>query len=69
MAFDAGMVAALAYELNNKLAGARIDKIQQPEKEEIVFTIRADRENLRLSLSSGANNPRINITNITKENT
>lgn len=68
MAFDAGMVAALAYELNNKLAGARIDKIQQPEKEEIVFTIRADRENLRLSLSSGANNPRINITNITKEN-
>lgn len=68
MAFDAGMVAALANELNIKLAGARIDKIQQPEKEEIVLTVRADRENLRLSISSGANTPRINLTNIVKEN-
>ncbi|MBE6671096.1 MAG: fibronectin/fibrinogen-binding protein [Ruminococcaceae bacterium] len=68
MAFDAGMVAALANELNIKLTGARIDKIQQPEKEEIVFTLRAERENVRLSLSSGANNPRVNLTSITKEN-
>ena len=68
MAFDAGMVAALANELNIKLSGARIDKIQQPEKEEIVLTLRADRENLRLSISSGANNPRINLTDIVKEN-
>lgn len=68
MAFDAGFVAALANELNNKIKGARIDKIQQPEKEEIVLLLRADRENVRLSLSSGANNPRINLTEITKEN-
>lgn len=68
MAFDAGMVAALANELNTKLVGARIDKIQQPEKEEIVLTVRADRENLRLSISSGANNPRINLTDTVKEN-
>ncbi len=68
MAFDAGMVAALANELNIKLSGARIDKIQQPEKEEIVLTLRADRENLRLSISSGANHPRINLTDIVKEN-
>ncbi len=68
MAFDAGMVAALANELNTKLAGARVDKIQQPEKEEIVLTLRADRDNVRLSLSCVANTPRINITDITKEN-
>lgn len=68
MAFDAGMVAALAVELNNRLAGARIDKVQQPEKEEIVLTLRADRENLRLSLYSGANSPRINLTDTVKEN-
>ncbi len=68
MAFDAGMVAALANELNNRLKGARIDKIQQPEKEEIVLILRADRENVRLSISSGANNPRINLTSVTKEN-
>ncbi|MBE6717969.1 MAG: fibronectin/fibrinogen-binding protein [Ruminococcaceae bacterium] len=68
MAFDAGMVAALANELDIRLKGARIDKIQQPEKEEIVFTLRAERENVRLSISSGANNPRVNLTSITKEN-
>ena len=68
MAFDAGMVAALANELNSKLKGARVDKIQQPEKEEIVLTLRAERENVRLSLSSGANSPRINITSVNKEN-
>lgn len=68
MAFDAGMVAALAYELNNRLAGARVDKIQQPEKEEIVLNLRAGRENVRLSISSGANNPRVNITSVSKEN-
>lgn len=68
MAFDAGMVRALVNELNSKLKGARVDKIQQPEKEEIVFTLRADRENVRLSVSSGANNPRVNITSVVKEN-
>ena len=68
MAFDAGMVKALALELDERLSGARIDKIQQPEKEQIVMTLRADRENVRLSLSSGANNPRINITSYNKEN-
>lgn len=68
MAFDAGMVRALVNELNIKLKGARVDKIQQPEKEEIVFTLRADRENVRLSVSSGANNPRVNITSVIKEN-
>jgi len=68
MAFDAGMVAALSFELNKKLKGARVDKIQQPEKEEIVIVLRADKENVRLSMSSGANSPRINITNVVKEN-
>ena len=68
MAFDAGLVRALADELNSKLNNARVDKIQQPEKEEIVFTLRADRENVRLSISSGANNPRVNITSVIKEN-
>ncbi len=68
MAFDAGMVAALTFELNTKLKGARVDKVQQPEKEEIVLTLRADRDNIRLSLSSVANTPRINITEIVKEN-
>lgn len=68
MAFDAGMVNALAFELNNKLKGARVDKIQQPERMEIVFTLRAGGENVKLSISSGANSPRVNLTEAVKEN-
>ncbi len=40
MAFDAGMVHALAYELDLLLAGAKIEKIHQPEKDEILLFLR-----------------------------
>lgn len=68
MAFDAGMVAAIVCELNRKIIGARVEKVLQPEKDEVVFLLHAGRENLRLVLSSGTNNPRFNITTQVKEN-
>ncbi len=69
MAFDAGMVRAMVTELGGALVGGRVDKIMQPEKDEIVLQIRtADGKNLRLSLSAGNNNPRINLTEKQKEN-
>ncbi|MCQ2431969.1 MAG: NFACT family protein, partial [Clostridia bacterium] len=69
MAFDAGMVAAVAYELRSKLIGGRIDKIGQPEKDEIVLMIRiADGSYARLAISAGNNNPHINLTSVQKEN-
>lgn len=68
MAFDAGMVRAIAYELQNKLAGARVEKVHQPEKDEILFALHAGRENLRLTVSASANNPRIHLSTIQKEN-
>jgi len=43
MAFDAGMVKALAYELNLLLAGAKIEKINQPEKDEILLSLHLER--------------------------
>ena len=36
MAFDAGMLSFIVRELNEKLAGGKVDKIYQPGKEEIV---------------------------------
>ncbi len=68
MPLDAGMVACLAYELNEKLTGARVEKIQQPDKEEIILQLHQNRTGLRLLLNGGSANPRACLTNISKEN-
>jgi len=68
MAFDAGMVAAITNELNNKISGAKVEKIYQPGNDDIVLVLHYERENYRLFLSANANNPRINLTNVTYEN-
>ena len=68
MAFDAGMVRAITNELNTKLAGARVEKVHQPEKDELLLLLHAGRENLRLTISASVNNPRIHLTTVSKEN-
>lgn len=68
MAFDAGMVAAVTHELQNKINGARIEKIQQPEKDEIIIQLHISGEKLRLLISASAGNPRIYLTSFAKEN-
>ncbi len=68
MAFDAGMVHAVAFELETKLSGGRVEKVNQPEKDEIVLLVHSGRENFKLSICAGANNPRITLTSKSKEN-
>ncbi len=70
MAFDAGMLSACVYELKNRIIGAKIDKIYQPGREELVFNLRPEgrKENLKLLMSAGANTPRINLTNLSLQN-
>ena len=68
MAFDAGMVHAIANELETKILGGRVEKVNQPEKDEIILLIHSGRENYKLSICAGANNPRICLTSKTKEN-
>ena len=68
MAFDAGMVSAITYELNSRITDARVEKVLQPERDEIVLLLHAGRENLRLVLSAGTNNPRFHITSQQKDN-
>ncbi len=62
MAFDGIVIANLVYELNQRLAGGRINKIAQPEKDELLLTIKKERENLRLFISAGASLPLIYLT-------
>ncbi|MCR5584165.1 MAG: NFACT family protein [Lachnospiraceae bacterium] len=61
MAFDGITVACLVDELNRRLKGGRISKIAQPEKDEILLTIKAE-ENLRLLISANASLPLMYIT-------
>ena len=73
MPFDAGMFAATVYEIEKNAIGARIEKIHQPEKEEIVFVfhdVKIDgvRKGLRLVINAGTNNPKISFSHIAKEN-
>ena len=62
MAFDGIVIANLAYELSNALVGGRINKIAQPEKDELILTIKNNREQYRLFISAGASLPLIYLT-------
>ncbi len=59
---------ALATELNETLYGAKIDKIVQPEIDEIRFYLRRKNRNFVLVLSANAKVPRIHITQTKKTN-
>ncbi len=62
MAFDGVVLKALVNEFNTKLKELRIEKIYQPEKDEIVLGLRGYKENYKLFISADSNYPRINIT-------
>ena len=70
MAFDSGMIFAVVDEINSRASDAKVEKIQQPQKDEIVITLHsaASRENMRLAINAGANNPKIGFTDTQKEN-
>ena len=58
----------LADELNQKLAGARIDRIYQPSRFEVYILVRSNSENYKLLLSCDPQSPRVQITRYMKEN-
>lgn len=68
MAYDGSVLKNVVFELNEKLKEGRIDKIYQPEKDEIILNIRNKREKYKLLLSASSSNPRAYITSAEKEN-
>ena len=68
MAFDAGMLACVIHEIKSASLGARIEKVSQPEKDEIVLQMRSFEGGRRLLIHAGSNNPRIGFTTLQKEN-
>ena len=67
MALDAVAISALTKELQC-LKGGRIDKIHQPEKDEIVIHVRTYEESYKLVISASPAHPRIHLTKSVKEN-
>lgn len=68
MAFDAGMLACCINEIAGLSLGARVEKVFQPEKDEIVLQMRSQEGGKRLLINAGSAAPRICFTDAQKEN-
>ncbi len=62
MAFDGFTMAALTKELSDKLTEGRLQKIAQPEPDELLLTVKNNRTNFRLVLSASPSLPLIYLT-------
>ena len=68
MAFDAGMLACVIAEIKKTALGARVEKVFQPERDEIVLQMRSFEGGRRLLINAGSNNPRVSFTEAQREN-
>ena len=67
MALDAILLSGIIAELRPKIIGARIDKVQQPERDKIVLSVRGG-ESLRILIDAGAGSGRLQQTKMSFEN-
>lgn len=68
MPFDAFFLTAVRRELEGSLIGCRIDKIQQPQRDTLILSMRGAAGGGRLLLTASPNHPRIHLTNEPAEN-
>lgn len=68
MALDGGFLRHLKQELEGKLLGARVDKIHQPNREELVVAFRTRESAYKVLFSARANSARVHFTAIPLEN-
>ena len=68
MPLDGLTLGLIAGELNEALAGGRVNKIIQPERDELILTIRSGGENRQLLLLATANCARAHLTRVHKNN-
>lgn len=68
MAFDACMMRAILSEFRSELPDAKIEKVAQPANAEIDLTVRSGKVTRRLVFNVGPNAPRLQLSDIQKEN-
>lgn len=65
MALDAICLQAVVREIAPQVEGLKIEKIQQPARDQVILLLRGSR---RLLLCASANQPRINLTGVLRDN-
>ena len=65
MPLDAICLQAVVEELRPQLLNLRIDKVQQPARDQVILLLRGSK---RLLLNAGANAPRIQLTETARDN-
>jgi len=68
LAFDGIALMNITEELNDKIINATINKIYQPEKDEINIFLRAEKINYKLLITSNPNYPRLHLSEENKDN-
>ncbi len=68
MALDAIALRAVSIELKEALCTGRLQKVYQPEKDELVFNIHANQQNYKLFIAASSSNPKLHLINDSFEN-
>lgn len=68
MPLDGITIYAMARELSTVLEHCKIEKVNQPTKDEIVLTVRKKGFNHKLLINISSNNPRVHFLNESREN-
>ena len=68
MPIDAVFLESLRRELQEQLLACRVDKVQQPERDTILLSMRGPNGGGKLLLTASPNHPRIQLTTLSFEN-
>lgn len=68
MPFDGITVSSLVNELTQTILNGKIEKIYQPEKDELTLNIRKDKDNHKLLISASSSFPKIHLSFEKKNN-
>ena len=66
MAFDGLTISCITHDLSKKLVNGRLVKIAQPENDELILTIKNNKEQYRVLISANPSLPLIYISNTNK---
>jgi len=62
MPYDGSVVSSIVHELQNKLLNGKIEKVYQPEKDELIINVRGSGDSFKLLLSASSTYPRVHLT-------
>lgn len=68
MPLDAACLTGIVQECRPAVEGARVDKIFQPARDEIVLLLRGNQGNCKLLLTANPSHPRLQLTEGSREN-